>query len=371
MVAKFYALVMMSLLTLCKQKDLNPPSSEAAAVDFEWVVQETNIPWGMADLPDGSLLYTEKEGIFYHVSDGKKREVGRPEEIYLRGQGGLLDICLHPDFKNNKKLYFTMSRQPNGEKGGNTALFSAEFDGKTIQNTKLLYQATPLTTAGHHFGSRIVFDKKGYLYFTIGDRGDRDLNPQDVNRDGGKVYRLKDDGSVPADNPFKGNDGKPNAVFSYGHRNLQGMFVHPETDEVWTNEHGPKGGDEINIIKKGANYGWPVITYGKEYSGLTITEETSRPGMEQPLYYWIPSIAPSGMCFVDANVYPDWKGNVLVGSLVFEYLERLELKNNKVVARHKLFEDMGRVRNVITAPDGMIYVAIENKGILKIKPQKK
>lgn len=367
MILKSFLFIYLMTFSFCKQKDVMPPVKMQQQPEYEWILRDVNIPWGMAFLPDGSFLYTEKEGIIFHVKDGVKREAGRPPEVYNRGQGGLLDIHLHPDFEKNKIVYLTMARQPSGQSGGNTALVQAVFDGENVSQYKVLYQAFPLTTAGHHFGSRIAFDNDGYLYFTIGDRGDRDLNPQNTKRDGGKVYRIKADGSIPSDNPFTNEKGETSAVYSYGHRNLQGMTKNPFTGEIWTHEHGPKGGDEINIIRKGLNYGWPVITYGVEYSGLPITDQRSQPGMEQPLYYWIPSIAPSGMCFVNSDKYPDWNGNLLVGSLVFEYLERLIIQDNKVTSRVKLFENIGRVRNVIQGPDGYIYVSVENQGILRIK----
>lgn len=367
MISKYLLFSAFFAFPFCKQKDLNPPTSPGSELSYEWILQDAEIPWGMSFLPDGSFLYTEKEGIIYHVVNGVKKEVGRPAEVYNRGQGGLLDIFVHPDFTDNYKIYLTMARQPTGESGGSTALLSAIFKDGVVSQYEVLYQAQPLTTAGHHFGSRITMDNDGFLFFTIGDRGDRDLNPQNPQRDGGKVYRLNQDGSIPSDNPFKDASGKTNAVFSYGHRNLQGMTKHPVTGEIWTHEHGPKGGDEINIIQKGLNYGWPVITYGVEYSGVPITDKKVMDGMEQPLYYWIPSIAPSGMCFITSDKYPDWKGHLLVGSLVFEYLEKLEIKEGKVINREKLLENLGRVRNVIQGPDGFIYVSIENKGILKLK----
>lgn len=361
---------MLFTFTFCKQKDANPPVKADTNPAYEWVIEGVDIPWGMSFLPDGSFLYTEKEGIIYHVVNGQKTEVGRPPDVYYRGQGGLLDIYVHPDFEKNQTLFFTMSRRPEGENGGNTALLSATFKNGKVGDYKVLYQAMPFTTAGHHFGSRIVMDDDGFVYFTIGDRGDRDQNPQNPLRDGGKVYRIHQDGSMPVDNPFKSENGSTNAVYSYGHRNLQGMTVHPITKKIWTHEHGPKGGDEINIIEKGRNYGWPVITYGVEYSGIPITDQKIKEGMEQPLYYWIPSIAPSGMCFVSSDKYPEWKGHLLVGSLVFEYLEKLEINEGKVVKREKLLENLGRIRNVIEGPDGYIYVSIENKGILRFKQQK-
>jgi glucose/arabinose dehydrogenase len=240
------------------------------------------------------------------------------------------------------------------------------LNGNQLDDLKLLYKATPNTKKGQHWGSRIVFDDRGHLFFGVGDRGNRDVNPQDLKRDGGKIYRLNLDGSIPDDNPFVNEDDALAAIYSYGHRNPQGMTVHPETGEIWENEHGPKGGDEINIIKKGKNYGWPLITYGINYSGTSITDKTALPGMEQPYYYWVPSIAPSGMAFSSSGVYRKWKGDLFVGSIKFKYLERLELKRGKVVKREKILNEIGRIRNVKEGPDGYLYVGVEGKGILKV-----
>jgi glucose/arabinose dehydrogenase len=336
----------------------------------EVVVGGLNIPWGMVFLPDNSMLITEKEGKLIHFKNGKKTFINGLPEIYNRGQGGLLDIELHPDYKNNGWLYFTYASSEGNGNGGNTALMRAKIKNNTLVEQQLLYKAGPNTTKGQHFGSRLEFDNDGYLYFSVGDRGNRDENPQDINRDGGKIYRLADDGSIPKDNPFTSKQNAKKAIYSYGHRNPQGMLKHPTTGEIWVHEHGPRGGDEINIIKKGANYGWPVITYGINYVGTKITDKKSAPGMEQPLYYWVPSIAPSGMAFVTSYVYPNWRGDLLVGSLKFAYLERLEIENNKVVKREKILESIGRVRNVKQGPDGYIYVAVEGTGILKIVPRK-
>ena len=317
-------------------------------------------------ISENEILVTEKKGIIYRVSNGKKTEVSGLPEIYQRGQGGLMDVALHPDFKSNKIIYFTTGVHLEGEKGGNTALYCGELNGNSISNLKLLYKGQPNTKKGQHWGSRIVFDDKGHLFFGIGDRGNRDVNPQDLNRDGGKIYRLNLDGSIPEDNPFVNQEGALKAVYSYGHRNPQGMTVHPKTGEIWENEHGPKGGDEINIVQKGKNYGWPVITFGINYSGTSITDKTSMPGMEQPFYYWVPSIAPSGMAFSTSNVYKKWKGNLFVGSLKFKYLERLVIKRGKVVKREKILDQIGRVRNVKEGPDGFLYLGVEGKGILKV-----
>ncbi|MEM9141428.1 MAG: PQQ-dependent sugar dehydrogenase, partial [Bacteroidota bacterium] len=282
------------------------------------LIDELQTPWGMAFLPDGGMLVTEKSGELIHFKDGAKTKINNVPEVYFRGQGGLLDIELHPDYANNGWLYITHSSEEGDGKGGNTKLIRAKLKDGALTEVQDLYKAGPNTTKGQHFGSRIVFDKDGYLYFTVGDRGNRDENPQDVGRDGGKVYRLNADGSIPSDNPFVGRQGAKSAIFSYGHRNPQGLALHPGTGQVWEHEHGPKGGDEVNAIQKGNNYGWPLITYGINYSGTPITDKTAMEGMEQPVHYWVPSIAPSGMAFVSTDKYGDWKGSILVGSLVFQ-----------------------------------------------------
>lgn len=352
----------------------HPPMIETpttANYSYEEIVKDIDLPWGFAFIHSNELLVTEKSGTLYHVKDGLKTEVSGLPPIYVRGQGGLLDVALHPDFNNNKIIYLTLGANIEGDnKGGNTALYCGTLNKTTLQNVKLLYKAGPNSKKGQHWGSRIAFDKKGHIYFTIGDRGNRDVNPQDLSRDGGKVYRLNLDGSIPKDNPFVDKPGAKSAVFSYGHRNPQGMTVHPKTGEIWENEHGPQGGDEINIIRKGVNYGWPKITYGINYSGTIITNKTEAPNMAQPFYYWVPSIAPSGMAFSTSDVYKGWKDNLFVGSLKFEYLERLVIENKKVVKREKILDKIGRVRNVVEGPDGFLYLGVEGKGIIKIIPKK-
>jgi len=333
---------------------------------YEMVVEGLQTPWGFTFLPDGSMLINEKNGDIIHFKDQQKNKIQGGPEVYDRGQGGLLDVVLHPNYKSNGWIYFTYASKEGEESGGNTALMRAKLEGNQLINKEVLYKATPNTTKGQHFGSRIAFDKNGYLYFSVGERGERDINPQDITRDNGKVYRLNDDGSIPSDNPFVGEPDAVEAIYSYGHRNPQGMILHPETGEIWVHEHGPKGGDEINIVKKAANYGWPVVTYGKNYSGTSITDERSRPEMEDPIFYWLPSIAPSGFAYVTSDKFPELKGNLLVGSLKFQYLELLELKGKKIIKRTKLLEDSGRIRDVRQGPDGNIYVAIEGKGIAKL-----
>jgi glucose/arabinose dehydrogenase len=369
----YYSVILFFTLYLSCAQD-NPPFIESPSeinYSYETVVDGIDIPWGMAFISESDFLATEISGTLYRVINGKKIVVEGLPELYVRGQGGLLDVALHPDYINNNIIYMTISSNTEGDsEGGNTALYSAILDGNSLKDVKLLYKATPNTKKGQHWGSRIVFDQEGHLYFGVGDRGNRDVNPQDISRDGGKIYRLNIDGSIPKDNPFVGKENAKEAVFSYGHRNPQGMVTHPKTGEIWEHEHGPKGGDEINIIKPGVNYGWPTITYGINYSGTPITDKTSMPNMAQPFYYWVPSIGPSGMAFSSSGVYPDWTDNLFAGSLKFEYLERLVIENNKVVKREKVLDKIGRVRNIVEGPDGYLYVGVEGKGILKIVPAK-
>jgi len=327
------------------------------------------IPWGMTWLPSGEMLVTDRSGKLLKVKDGKlEAEITGVPDVYTRGQGGLLDIVLHPEYESNGWIYITYSSSQGAEEGGNTAIMRAKLENNALVDSQVLYKGEPNTTRGQHFGSRIAFDSDGYLYFSIGDRGNRDVLPQDISKDGGKIYRLNDDGSIPSDNPFVGESGAVEAVYSYGHRNPQGMTMHPETGRIWAHEHGPRGGDELNFIEAGNNYGWPVISYGINYNGTPFTDITEKEGMEQPKTYWDPSIAPSGLDFVTSDLYPDWKGKAIVGSLKFNYLVIVEIDGTEVVERTIVLEDIGRVRNVRQAPDGYIYVAVDGEGIYKIMP---
>ncbi|TVZ25138.1 quinoprotein glucose dehydrogenase [Gillisia sp. Hel_I_86] len=351
--------------TACAQKDTSINES-STSYSYETIVSDLQIPWGMAFLPDGGMLITEKSGDLILFKNGEKQAISGVPEVYNRGQGGLMDIVLHPNYEQNGWIYISYSSSEGDEDGGNTAIMRAKVKDNQLTEKELLYKATPNTTKGQHFGSRMAFDKEGYMYFSIGERGERDINPQDITRDNGKIYRLNDDGSVPGDNPFVNEPDAKAAIYSFGHRNPQGMILHPTTGEIWVHEHGPKGGDEINIIKKAANYGWPVVTHGLNYSGTSITPATSKPGMEDPIYFWIPSIAPSGMAFVTSDKYPHLKNNLLVGSLKFQYLELDILEGEKVVKRERLLDGIGRVRDVKQGPNGYIYVAVEGLGIVKL-----
>ncbi len=334
---------------------------------YELVVDGFDIAWGFTWLPDGDLLVTEKSGHLFRVSNGQKTEISGLPDVKVQGQGGLMDIELHPNYAENDWLYITYASDEGGGRGANTALMRAKLTNDALTDQQVLYKGDPNSGKGQHFGSRIAFDNDEYLYFTIGDRGSRDLNPQDIYRDGGKVYRLLDDGRIPEDNPFFNTAGARTAIYSYGHRNPQGMEKNPFTGEIWTHEHGPKGGDEVNIIQPGKNYGWPVISYGINYNGTKFTDLTEKEGMEQPLWYWVPSIAPSGMAFVSGANYPNWQGDLLVGSLRFNYLMYCDVEDNKIVSEKPLFEDIGRVRAVEEGPDGLIYFSVEGAGIYRIK----
>ena len=342
--SKLLFIISIISIVACAQKHKSIVIAEdPTTIDYttEVVVPKLDIPWGFVFLPDGALLITEKAGELIHFKDGVKTNIDGLPEVYLRGQGGLMDIELHPNYIENGWLYLTHSSADGEGEGGNTALIRAQLSGSKLTSVERLYKAEQNTKRGQHFGSRIEFDAEGYLYFSIGDRGNRDVNPQDLTRDCGKIYRINADGSIPNDNPFLEFPDAKTAIYSYGHRNPQGMVRHPDTGQIWVHEHGPRGGDEINLIKKGGNFGWPLISYGINYSGTSFTENTDLPGMEQPMFYWVPSIAPSGMAFVTSDVYPDWKNNLLVGSLKFEYIERLVIKNDTVVKREKLLEGMG------------------------------
>ena len=372
---RFVVLVLsVALLFSCRSESQNQENTLAldngnsSAYRIETVVPELSNPWGMTWMPDGSMLITEKGGELIHFKNGEKILIENLPDIYVRGQGGFLDVALHPDYANNGWIYFTHASREGGGDGGNTKLIRAKLDGNKLTNIESLYKAMPNSTKGQHFGSRIAFDAQGYVYFSVGDRGNRDVNPQDIKRDNGKIYRLHDDGRIPSDNPFVGVAGAKEAIYSYGHRNPQGMDVHPLTGDIWTHEHGPKGGDEVNIIKKGANYGWPVISYGVNYSGTSFTDKTEQEGMEAPLHYWVPSIAPCGMAFVNGDKFPQWKNDLLVGSLKFNYVELLKLDGDRVIGREKIADGIGRVRNVRIGPNGYIYIALEGQGIVRLLP---
>jgi len=356
----------------CAQRPDIPASQSDNNYRAEKIIDGLGSAWGMVWLTDGDMLITERSGNIRVFRDGQllDKPVAGVPNVFARNQGGLLDIELHPNYASNGWLYISYSSSEGPGSGANTAIMRARFDrdSHSLTDQQVLYKAEPNSNRGQHFGSRIEFDRDGYLYFSIGDRGNRDVNPQDITRDGGKIYRIMDDGSIPDDNPFVDESNAKKAIYSYGHRNPQGMDLNPETGTIWIHEHGPRGGDEINIIEKGANYGWPEITFGINYSGTTITEDTAKAGMEQPEWYWDPSIAPSGMTFVTGDRYPEWNGDLLVGSLKFNYLVWCRIEKGNIVSEEVIFEDIGRVRNIRQGPDGYLYVATDGTGIFKLVP---
>jgi len=333
-------------------------------------IPDSGTPWGMAWLPNGDMLFTLRSGQLKLVKKGENKAVnisGLPN-IAVGGQGGLLDIEIHPEYDKHPWLYFSYSKKANNGKKS-TAIMRAKLKGFQLFEQEDIYIGEAYSSGGRHFGSRLAFDNQGYLYFSIGDRGQRDVNPQDINRDAGKIYRLHADGQIPIDNPFVANQSAKKAIYSYGHRNPQGMAKHPDSGKIWTHEHGPRGGDEVNLIEKGKNYGWPIVSHGVNYSGTRFTNLTQKPGMQQPLWHWTPSIAPSGMAFITSDKYPNLKGNILVGSLKFGQLIMLKLEGSQITEQVILKDDLIRVRNIKQGPDGDIYIAIDGKGIVKLLPK--
>jgi glucose/arabinose dehydrogenase len=325
----------------------------------------------MAFLPDGSILITERPGRLKLFSGGSLTAITHNLDIASGGQGGLLDIALHPQYSQNGWIYLSYSASDNAGRG--TALARAKLQGNRLVNAETIFRMKPFSRRTQHFGSRIAFDKEGYLYLTIGDRGEMN-RAQLLNDHAGSTIRLHNDGTIPADNPFYGKQNALPEIYSYGHRNAQAMILHPETGKIWQNEHGPKGGDEVNILKRGANYGWPEITYGIDYSGATISSLTHKEGMEQPIIHWTPSIAPSGMAFYNARVFPNWNNNIFVGALAGAHLRRLVLQGERIIHQEVLLHNqIGRIRDVRTGPDGYIYLLTDarNGGLYRLEPLNK
>lgn len=339
------------------------------------VVKNLVNPWGMAFLPDGRLLITERPGRLRIFSQGQisPAVTGTPA-VYAQGQGGLLDVAIDPNFVQNQLVYLTYAEAGTGGLAG-TAVMRGKLNGNALENTQVLFRQMPKLSSGNHFGSRLVFDKSGHLFVTLGENNNR-ITAQYLDHHQGKIIRIWPDGTIPADNPFIGQSNVKPEIWSYGHRNPQGATLNPWTGKLWMNEHGPKGGDEINIPLAGKNYGWPIITYGLDYNGQPIPESTgsSAPNMEQPIHYWVPSIAPSGMAFYDKNKNSAWYGNLFVGGLVAQQLVRLEVNGETIVKEERLLGELGnRVRAISAGPDGGLYVLTDagNGMLLKIDPPPK
>ena len=325
-----------------------------------------DVPWGMTFLPDGNLLVSDRNGDLWKVKkDGNSKiQIGGIPKVRSKGQGGLLDVEIHPEFNENSFIYLGFSDfLPDQVNKTYTSIIRAVLKKNNLTEQKIIYKAPDSLFASekHHYGTRIIFDNDGYLYFAIGDRGQRE-KAQILNYPNGKIHRLHDDGTVPRDNPFFDNERALSSIWSYGHRNPQGLVIHPRTGEIWESEHGPRGGDELNIIYPGKNFGWPVITYGKNYNGTIISHLTHNDGMEQPVLHWTPSIAVCGITFYEGKVFTEWGNNLFATSLKYERLHRLEILDGKVVEQEIIYDAGSRVRDVEIGPLGFIYVALEDPG---------
>ena len=323
-------------------------------------------PWGLAFLPDGAMLVTERPGRLRVVRGGKldPAPVDGLPRIVEHGQGGLMEVALHPRFAENRLIYLSYAGP--GDGGVSTDVARGRLAGNRLEDVQVIFRELPKSGTGLHFGSRLAFDRAGFLYITLGDRGEME-RAQKPDDHAGSVIRLHDDGRVPANNPFVGKPGWKPEKYTLGNRNMQGAALHPVTGELWTHEHGPQGGDEVNVIRAGVNYGWPVITYGVNYGiGTKIGEGVSKPGMAQPLHVWVPSIAPSGMAFYTGDKFPRWKGDLFVGALKDRMLVRLRFDGQKVVKEERLLKDvLGRIRDVRSGPDGFLYLLTdESPGVL-------
>ncbi|MCW5750296.1 MAG: PQQ-dependent sugar dehydrogenase [Alphaproteobacteria bacterium] len=334
------------------------------------VAEGLDVPWGMAFLPDGRMLVSERPGRLRIVHrDGRLSAplTGVPE-VHARGQGGLLDVALDPDFARTRLVYLSFAEP--GPGGAGTAVARGRLGEAGLEATQVIFRQQPKVGGGLHFGSRLAFSRDGYLFITTGERYQRD-RAQQLDNHFGKLIRIWPDGTVPPDNPFVGRSDALPEIYSYGHRNMQGATLHPDTGRLWIHEHGARGGDEINLPEPGRNYGWPVITYGVDYSGLKIGIGTHAPGMEQPVHYWDPSIAPSGMAFYTGEALRGWKGNLFIGSINSPALYRLEVDGTRIVRQERLLADLGeQIRDVRNGPDGFLYLLTDNRNgrVLRIEP---
>ncbi|WP_321997646.1 PQQ-dependent sugar dehydrogenase [Draconibacterium orientale] len=347
-------------------------------IDVEIFAEGLEVPWAIDFIDENTALITERPGRLRVVQNGRLLDepVKNTPKVLNEGQGGLLDVAVDPDYDENGWVYLAYSHVLTSEFDGNrppamTRIVRGKIENNSWTSEEVLFEAAhdSYRTTRHHYGCRIVFDPWGHLFFAIGDRG-AGYQAQDFTLPNGKVHRIYKDGSIPADNPFLNEEGAVKSLFSLGNRNIQGMAVHPLTGELWVTEHGPMGGDELNRIEWGKNYGWETITYGKNYNGTIITEETHKPGMEQPNLYWRPSIAVCGLDFYRGNLFSKWKNKLLVGALKYEEVRLLQIEGDKVVHQEVIVKNQGRVRDVSTGPEGAIYVVLNNPGtVIKLTPQ--
>jgi len=341
---------------------LKTSKTQAHMVKLVILTDRLDFPWSLAFLPDGRMLVTERPGRLriVHPDGSMQREPvkGLPPIVEI-GQGGLMDVALHPRFAQNQLVYLSYAAR--GEGGVGTEVLRGRLNEDRLENVQVIFRMQPKSRSGVHFGSRLAFDREGHLFVTLGDRGAKD-RAQTLDDDAGSIIRINDDGSIPSDNPFAKRDGVRPEIYAYGNRNVQGAALHPGTGELWIHEHGPQGGDELNIVRAGANYGWPVISYGVNYGvGTRIGEGTQKTGMEQPVHVWVPSIAPSGMAFYTGDKFSKWKDNLLVGALRGRALVRLVLEGDRVVSEERMLSnDLGRIRDVRVSPDGSIYLLIDS-----------
>lgn len=350
--------------------------SGQASFSVETVAKGLDHPWGLAFLPNGSYLVSERGGKLFHIAKdgGSRTEItGLPKNLRAAGQGGLFDIALAPDYTKSRLIYFAYTGEANGKNNTEVARGILDVGKGTLSDVKTIFAAQPKLKGNNHYGGKLLFGPDGKLYITLGERFDYLEMVQKPDNHLGTLIRINPDGSVPDDNPFvKDRSKKPAEAFTYGHRNVQGIALRPGTTEIWTHEHGPKGGDEINILKAGTNYGWPAITYGVDYSGFPISDKTEMEGMAQPLLHWTPSIAPSGMAFYNGSRFPQWKGDLFVGTLAGMHLRRLEIKGDEVTEQEVLLPDSARIRDVRAGPDGFIYLLTDDSdgALVRLKPAK-
>ena len=353
------------ITTRVVEDNVDSDQAEFAVVEL---VGGISRPWALAFLPNGDFLVTIRAGRLLRISGDTIQEVSGLPEIATTGQGGLLDVVLDPDFASNSRIYF--SHAVSGSGGTGTAITRARLSGTRLSNVEEIFRMDRLTFSGRHFGSRLAFMDDGTLLFTIGDRGERDRS-QDLGDHAGSTLRINPDGSIPADNPYVDDPNALDAIYSYGHRNAQGMAIDPETGRIWQHEHGPQGGDELNLVQPAENYGWPEVTFGREYgTGFPIGEDTA-PEVPDPLTYWTPSIAPSGLALYRGDQFPEWDGDLFVGALAGRHLRRIELDGTRVVDEEVLLEGtLGRIRDVRTGPDGFLYLLTDedNGGLYRLEP---
>jgi glucose/arabinose dehydrogenase len=345
--------------------------SQSQAYRVVTVVDGLQNPWSTVFLPNLDMLVTERPGRLRVIRDGQllPDPVAGVPPVRAQGQGGLMEIVLHPEFESNRLIYMSIAKPNADGSQSTTAIVRARYEGDRLENVEEIFEAQAWSNTTGHYGARLAFDADGYLWATVGDRmappslaGATSHPAQDPSNHQGTVIRLNDDGSVPEDNPFVGRADVLPEIWSYGHRNLQGLAIHPETGEVWETEHGPQGGDELNHILPGRNYGWPVIGYGVNYGGAIIHEGTAKEGMEQPVNYWVPSIATSGLMIYSGDQFPEWKGSFFAGGLAGGYIERLTIEGDRVTGKERIVDGLGRIRDIKQGPDGFIYIAVDGRG---------